>query len=94
MHDAAFGDAVTLAAISAQHLTQSGADAGHEPHHCSDQCQHPAAAARARLHAFGSTAHTEAFPHRPGRLRRVIIGSLLTGCYILLVKKSVTTGYG
>ena len=24
----------------------------------------------------------------------VIIGSLLTGCYILLVKKSVTTGYG
>ena len=84
---------LTLAAISAQHLTQSGADAGHEPHHCSDQCQHPAAAARARLHAFGSTAHTEAFPHiAQGAF--VIIGSLLTGCYILLVKKSVTTGYG
>ena len=52
-----------------------------------------AAAARARLHAFGSTAHTEAFPHiAQGAF--VIIGSLLTGCYILLVKKSVTTGYG
>ena len=48
---------------------------------------------RARLHAFGSTAHTEAFPHiAQGAF--VIIGSLLTGCYILLVKKSVTTGYG
>ena len=49
---------------------------------------------RARAFTHSGPRLTQRHSHIAQGAFVIIDGSLLTGCYILLVKKSVTTGYG